>query len=371
MRGLNASITVDRLLFDEALDIDLSFICAGNKDLEKVLKDTFNKNEKQVLFYDSEYDKISKKNPGNTKCNINLSKLIKNNDNYIEGFEVHLLKTDDLDSMMHNQAHEIFHVLSGLIPSKIENNKKFLMTNTDIYYDGMGCIGLFSNKGNKYYGTMYKETITDLLATAALTYNKRYSNNNISVNTIFNENYKNWNKNVNGYSKFTTLARLSIAAFSNNPDLDYEGMLNNGENIFLSSRKADNGEIIMNNDLLFGYLADPLHIKDKWEEIKGIDTYIPFVSKLDNMFDTYLKTGNINSGEIKEVMDDLTDFLNKKLDIYMRLGKLSFNDAYKIADNFNRIWREMQGEYNAYYTKKEIQKYADFKRLNYLFQTKN
>ena len=30
MRGLNASITVDRLLFDEALDIDLSFICAGN-----------------------------------------------------------------------------------------------------------------------------------------------------------------------------------------------------------------------------------------------------------------------------------------------------------------------------------------------------
>lgn len=342
---------VSKTIYNEALECNLKLICLGNKKLEDKLRKSIKEKEGEIILYDKENNVVTQKRPGLTNLLINKEKLLKNEENYIESFNVYLYdpKNYDINSIkrkLHNSSHESFHVFSAIIPPIIKDNSSNFISNNIVYYNAMGCVGAFTNTGIVRYGKMIKETLTDILTTLSLTqFNDYFYNNKITPNRILKEKFDQTEYMSTGYSSFTAITKLLIAAFSNNPNDDYDAMLLNNKNIFFSNRNLNNGEKLFDNDLLFGYIACPIHIKDKWEEIKGINSYDEFCNKIDNAFDNYLKTSKIDGSAIENTINEINDFFNKKIIMYVKRGRFTSDEANDLVDNYNAVLREIQEEY--------------------------
>ena len=55
---------------------------------------------------------------------------------------------------------------------------------------------------------------------------------------ILNNNYNDWGNETAGYSIFTSITRLTIAAFSNNGFINYQNAVDNGMSIFNGTTKS-------------------------------------------------------------------------------------------------------------------------------------
>lgn len=156
------------------------------------------------------------------------------------------------------------------------------------------------------------------------------------------------------------MTRLALAAFNNDPNVDYDKMISEGQNLFFSRIKGRNGEVMMKNDLLYGYMADPLHTKREFEKIAGPGSYDKFMYALDEVFNNTLTTGRIESKKIKQYMKVLPSFLNLKLKRYKELGIYNDEDIVKLTSNFNKIWNEMKKEYKVYFSQSEINEFYNY-----------
>ena len=154
---------------------------------------------------------------------------------------------------------------------------------------------------------------------------------------------------------FTSITRLAIAAFSNNGNVNYQNVINNGGDIFSLVTEMNNGERYRANDFLYGILFDPLHIESKFDKFMGQGAYRIFCEYLDRLFMSCKRKQDIPSEEIKRIMNILPDFLNKKIDYYLEHGLIDPEGAVRIVSNFNGIWNQMQLEYSAYFSNNDIE----------------
>lgn len=262
----------------------------------------------------------------------------------------------------HEGTHEFCHSFVDLLPQIMSKNQNGITKGGILYKNHMGLIRESNAKtgelvGQHYYGKMYNETMMDIMTSMAI--NCFDSNGRgASIDKILKTNYNNWGNEITGYSIFTSITRLTIAAFSNNGFINYQNLFDNGVGIFDGNTKMKNGETYKINDFLYGIVFDPLHIEKEFDKFMGEGYYREFCKYLDRLFYFSLTKQQLPSDEVKMVMNILPDFINKKINYYRQNGIISLEGANMIISNFNQIWNEMQKEYGSYFTKQDIEDIA-------------
>lgn len=135
---------------------------------------------------------------------------------------------------------------------------------------------------------------------------------------------------------------------------DYDAVIRSGYGIFDVKKKLKNGEMQYANDFLYGIIYDPLHIEEEFDKFMGNGYYRTFCEYLDKLFLTALDNQKLPSDDVKRVMNILPDFLNKKMNFYLKNNLMDLDVANQIVSTFNRIWNSMQKEYGAYFSQKDI-----------------
>lgn len=258
----------------------------------------------------------------------------------------------------HEGAHEICHSFAWLLP-QFKSNHNIGIVKKNILCENFAGMIRESNPSTgelveqHYYGKMFNETMTDIISSMSINYFDTTENPK-TINDILHYNYNDLGNTKTGYTIFTSLTRLAIAAFSNVPNPDYDSIVKNGYGIFNATTKFKNGETHMVNDFLYGIVFDQLHIEEEFDKYMGDGCYRIFCEYLDRLFLACLKNQQIPSKNVKIVMNILPDFINKKMSYYRKNNIIDFNATNQIVGNFNRIWNSMQKEYGAYFSKNDI-----------------
>ena len=254
-------------------------------------------------------------------------------------------------------AHEFCHSIAGILPRIYSAYPNGIIKNGIFYKNSRGKIketNVTTGKlvGRGLYGKMFNETMMDIITMMAI--NTFDTPNAPTVDDILYTKYDLWNGANTGYSIFTSITRLAIAAFSNNGAINYQNVINRGGGIFEICTRMNNGELYRTNDFLYGILFDPLHIEEEFDKFMGNGAYRIFCEYLDQLFVSSLQGQEISSDAVKEIMFFLPEFLNRKMAYYLKKGIITRKDADRILSNFNRIWNQMQGEYKAFFSNSDI-----------------
>lgn len=270
--------------------------------------------------------------------------------------------------LIHEGTHEFCHSFVDLIPELFAKNYDGIIRDGIRYKDDMGMIKITDPRTDEkispgYYGKMFNETMMDIISSIAIN-SYDIEGNRRSINNIFQSNYNDWGNEKTGYSIFTSLTRLTIAAFSNIPNPDYDSLIRQGKGIFHATTRLNDGVSYKANDFLYGIIYDPLHIEEEFDKFMGSGSYNTFCQFLDRLFLMSLDNQRLPENEVKMVMNLLPDFLNRKMNYYRENNLLDRNSCNQIVSNFNRIWNEMQREYNAYFSEEEIKEIERRSRRN-------
>ncbi|MDE6284477.1 MAG: hypothetical protein K2M17_01905 [Bacilli bacterium] len=264
--------------------------------------------------------------------------------------------------LKHEGAHECCHAFADLLPLLFS---KYLqgVTKEGIHCQNhMGMIkeadpitGALINQ--HFYGKMYNETMMDIIT--AIGINAFEVPARQSADDILKKGYASWDVAKTSYLIFTSITRLTIAAFSNNGFVNYADIIKSGRGIFDINTKLKDGTICKVNDFMYGILFDQFHIEEEFDRFMGQGSYRIFSEYLDRLFMSCLSTQQIDSKEIKMIMNILPDFLNRKCQYYLKNNLLDQDSVRQIIGNFNQIWNEMQREYAAFFTQADIEKISD------------
>ncbi len=280
-------------------------------------------------------------------------------------------RNDQLSWIKHEGTHEFCHSFVDLL-HEVLSNKSARITNDGFLYENSitkngilhkNCSGKIIEIDSKtgelvgLYGKMFNETMMDIISSMAI--NCFDSNGRVtSVDDIIRLNFNDWGNETTGYSIFTSITRLTIAAFSNNGFINYQNAVDKGLSIFDGTTTMANGDTYKINDFLYGIVFDQLHIEEEFDKFMGSGSYKIFCGYLDSLFTISLSEQKLPSSEVKRVMNILPDFLNKKINYYRQNGILDLKGADKIVGNFNQIWNSMQQEYGSYFTEQDINEIA-------------
>ena len=363
---------IDSDLFRMAYDNSLDLICVGNENLKNKIEKRVEEKLQKVYITSNPNGKVNHLIPGTTNTVLNPEAVQKSEKDIIESSSIYIFDSKnyrDFNSkrvLVHTESHELFHMFSSLIPGLMKDNKNVLIENGLKYYNTLGYYASFDGFNQLYYGEMFCETLTDMLSAIAVnTYNPMFKNE-VCANDVLRKNYSNWKSNVSGYTFFTSLTRLAIAAFSNDPNSDFDDMIKNKKNIFFGRMKGRNGQILMKNDMLYGYIADPLHTKREFEKVLGEGMYDKFNLVIDSAFNSALEKQVMDAKVIKNYLKILPTFLNKKIDMYEKKGIFNKEDSIKIINNFNRVWNEVKKEYGIYFSQEDIYDFYNYRISNHL-----
>lgn len=272
---------------------------------------------------------------------------------------------DKYAEIMHNAQHEFCHAFANITPSIFARNVDGKVKNGIRYTDEYGMISKRNNNDGKlvspgFYGKMYNETMMDILTTMGLVaFDDRFKNSDITIDDVLNNNYKDWPDYTTAYAMFTSLTRLSIAAFSNDGDIEYQKLIDNGEGIINAKTTTKSGQTMKANDFLYGIMCDPQHIESNFDKFMGDGSYEAFTSCLDQIFLRCKSKEDIDPKQIKTIMNILPDFVNRRVQYYIKNGIMTVEETNRIVSNFNKIWNSMQVEYKAYFTQEEINKIGE------------
>ena len=272
------------------------------------------------------------------------------NQNYI--IEMYGYKDSTIEEqkrLTHESVHEFCHAMQHIMC----DNSKFYDYNGYRYYVHGGTIVEEKLEEKKFsrYGVMFCETITDLLTSIAIAYNE--NNHRLNADQILTHNYRNIAKYgliLDGYSIYTSIARLAIAAFNNGINYSYDSILKSGQSIITAKVTDRLGNIKPLNDMLYGIMFDSRYIEDCYDKYMGNNSYYELCSKLDTM----LKREQSNPFIIKEVMQSLAVFHNKKNQDLFTSGAITQDELIESTSFFNNIFNEMQNEFNAYFFQTDL-----------------
>lgn len=258
----------------------------------------------------------------------------------------------------HEGTHEFGHSFADLLAEIKAKKPEGIIKEGILCKNHMGMIKEVDSRtgkfvGQRFYGKMFNETMMDIITSMSINSfdADRFSS---SVDDILRLNFKHWGNEKTGYSIFTSITRLAIAAFSNNGFVNYQNLVNQGYSIFTAQTKMSNGETYMINDFLYGTMFDQLHIDEEFDKFMGVGSYRIFCEYVDRLYIKSLQGQELPSEEVKMVMNVLPDFLNRKINYYRQNGILSPQGVVRIVGNFNQIWNSMQQEYGAYFSNQDI-----------------
>lgn len=346
----------DRNLNAKSFD-NIAFIIFGKNNTFKIeaFKEIFQRIVSEINVYPQGTITrwINNSTPG--ICREENEKLI------IEMWGYALASREMYSFIKHEATHEFCHGFIDVLQQLSAKKKNGVVRDNILYSNHMGMIKESAVRTGKlvnqhYYGKMYNETMMDIITSMSI--NAFDSNHPSNIDEILKSDYTKWGNAVTGYSIFTSITRLTIAAFSNNANVCYQNLVDNGFGIFDGSTKMKNGEKYKINDFLYGIVFDHLHIEEEFDKFMGTGNYRIFAEYLDRLFISFLGKKRLPSDEIIKIMNILPDFLNRKMAFYKRHGIIDENGATKIIENFNQIWNSMQKEYRAYFSRQDIDEIA-------------
>ena len=312
----------------------------------------------KVLPYGSYSQEINRRCPG-----VCISNGLEGTAN-IEMYGLQNRSIKDIQTVKHEFTHEYSHALCNYLGHLMEpNGKKFVDRNGEVYTkrNGAGQI-IYTNDTTLetiLLGNMFTETFADMLTTMALiTKDPNYPNKNVTVDTVLKQHVDTWGDAQTGYSIFTSLTRLMIAAFSNAPTINYQTVVDNEQSICTINAITNAGKRVRANDFLYGMVFNPMEIEKKYDFFMGTGAYIDLCSRIDAVFDEYLKTGVYTAHmkeEIKYFMTVLSHFCNAKKKYNLGCGIWDINDANAAVSNYNKVWNKLQSEYSSFFTRQDIE----------------
>ena len=185
----------------------------------------------------------------------------------------------------HYIRHELIHAFTAAAYDAFGNHKLAGYNNNIPFYNntiinGKECQAVdgtiyekdISGTGkNKIHNGGYCESMADILAICSkIAFDDNFRAQGISIDTVLKKSISDWNINniTTGYFSSIPLSRLTIAAFSNFPNANYQYILDNGGSIF-STTTTDKGVEVKINDFLYGIMNDPIYIAKEFDKIIG------------------------------------------------------------------------------------------------------
>lgn len=138
---------------------------------------------------------------------------------------------------------------------------------------------------------------------------------------------------------------MAIAAFSNEPNSQYQNRLDAGDSIFTTT-KTDMGKEVKTNDFIYGSMCDPLYIAEAYDKIVGTPgSYFKLCQPVDKIVDCYANRSQPSKGDIQNVIQQLSVFAKLNTMIKVQEGVYSQEYANKIQEEFEKIKSDVEREY--------------------------
>lgn len=279
---------------------------------------------------------------------------------------------------IHEYSHELWHAIINLFNyegTKGKTKKTFDIEGrpvTKIAFAGyIFEIDEYENSKTRTLGKMIMETSIDIITSASfIANNHNYRQNGTTVDTVFKERFDKWNDTTTGYSIFTSLTRLWIAAFSNNGNISYDKTFQNGLSIFDNKTKLANGNTIITNSFLHNLVHNPFAIEEEFDQMLGRGKYERLMSQIDQVFEEYIKTRQFTPETkkiIKKFMIELSNFTNARLEYLKSINMITQEESSSIIANYNKIWNSLQKEYSTFFTSDDI---TDIYKKAYSYKNK-
>jgi len=259
------------------------------------------------------------------------------------------------DSIQHTFSHEISHAIYCIMnrsQDRVNSNGNIMhwigKCNGEKFIGGGGTLVSIGTK--KRYGKLFEETLMDIRTSIGLAeFDENYQARNpgVTADTILNKNINKWSNNTyTGYSTMTSITRLMIAAFSNEPNINYHYWIQRGEPIDTIKCRRLDGSIMYANDFLYGMMYDPIHIMEEYDKYMGEGAYLELLKSSDKIYAQAINaTPSIDRQEVKALMKNIAHFANLRTSDLKQRGVFSSQDITILSGQFNKIWNSMLGEY--------------------------
>lgn len=291
-----------------------------------------------------------------------ISTSLGNSDIYMKGYK--LAPEFKNNQIKHTFSHELWHAIYAF------NNRRkdgFSSDGKRLYWVGESKgIKLFGVGGNlveretgKRYGKLFEETMMDIKASMCLAefdHEYQIGKPRVNADVILSENISNWsNCDETGYAHLSSITRLMIAAFSNEPNINYHYWIQKGEAIDDMKTIRLDGTIMYANDFLYGMMYDPIFIMEEYDRYMGDGAYLELLKNTDIIYEQELAFDKkIDTKLMKYIIVEITKFANLRMKDLKNKGKFSDSEIKNLSGNFNKIWNSMQKEYCVYFSQDEI-----------------
>ena len=354
--------TRDKKLIEDAFN-NIAWLVFGKNAIDKIdaFSELFDMYVKEVNIYPqgTKQEYVNTYCPGVCRLDTADNKLV------IEMLGFANANPSQYTFIEHEATHEFSHSFVDLLPLIFSKNDNGYIQNGVRYKNHMGLIEEKNERtgklvGHHYYGKMFNETMMDIISTIGLVSFDDNFTGHITADDVLKKDYTHWENAKTGYSMFTSITRLAIAAFSNNGFVNYDQIIKSGNGIFDVDTTTMNGTSLKANDFLYGIMFDPMHIEREFDKFMGDGSYRKFAHYVDALFAILQqqRKHEIPVHDVKKIMNILPDFLNKKCQYYLQNGIMNQNQISAIIGNFNKIWNSMQQEYSAYFSQREIDRIA-------------
>lgn len=333
---INANVERDKNEINRAYSDILKLFGCGN---QRII-DACNNRISNITTYPFNYvgNGIDSREPGKTGYENGINSKINVR---VKGYEHSSISDAQIN---HYIRHELIHAFTAAAYDAFGNHKVAGYKDNIPFYDntiinGKECQAVDGSiyekdiigTGNKIHNGGYCESMADILAICSrVAFDDSYRVEGISIDTVFKKSISDWNINniTTGYFSSITLSRLTIAAFSNFPNANYQYILDNGGSIF-STTTTDKGVEVKINDFLYGIMNDPIYIAKEFDKIIGEGKYFEFCSYVD------MCVNNQPSQQIiLGIINILTKFIKDNTDEKVKNGTYTREWADKIIEEF-------------------------------------
>ena len=349
----------DKEMFNKILQYNLRLLCGNDQEkinrIGNIICNAIN-TVKTVPNGPDEYLDSKRLNGETTSNGLGISDIYMKGYSNAPAFKYNQIK--------HTFSHELWHAIYAIMNRgkdrcDAKGNRIIWIgkINGKNYFGAGGTIA--ERETGKRYGKLFEETMMDIKASISLNEfdtERKISNSGITANTILSEHIDKWSSNdQSGYAIFSSITRLMIAAYANEPNVDYHYWIQQGEAIDDMRTRKSNGTIMYVNDFLYGMMYDPIHIMEEYDKYMGEGEYLNLLKITDTIYEQGLTLNKtIDSNLVKQVMKNISQFANFRTRHLKQKGIFSNDEIRSLYGNYNKIWNYMQKEYGVYFSKDEI-----------------
>lgn len=374
MTQYNFSCRRDKIEFEKAFDRLLRTILGTNLSVEigRQFRKEFEYMVEKVTIYPQgvQNTEISPPVPG--KC----GPIVDRDDGKIEiimyGFDG--ADSSQYDWLEHQFTHELTHAFADIL-GKIMRPFGQGVSGKVVHQNAYGMIEEIDPRTGELidwtgrYGKMFNETMMDIVTYIA----KNSDTRRKPIDKFLSGDYVQTEETQTSYTFLVTLTQLTMAAFSNVSDADYQNyIVGGGLSAFNVDGVYPNGEKCKLNDFLYGILFDPMHVEKKFNEVQ--DTISDGSKKMSykelcNISDGLYAavTGRIKMSDedfrayVKMFMRYLKYFFVAKLKMLENRGMVNQAGLNVMKNRFDNLFNIAQQQYQTFFSAEELSWFADDK----------